>query len=262
MNRPFDGHVHVGAWRLPEFAGHASEPADLVPIYRRWAYAGALVFSTDAADNRALLEGVPRRVGELVFRHGFWVAPDLRGNLESLEDTADRWAALKIHPSILRRPLGDPAYAPYLSIAATLGIPVLVHCGRWQEMAGFGLALGVATRRPDLHFVLGHMGGDSPLLVSGCVARISGEEIGNVSLGTESIREPWVLEGALERLGASRLIFGSDYNLNHPEPFRRLIEVLDLSDAERDNIFIDNLDRLFPAAHRIHSGETRDGGSQ
>ncbi len=251
MTRPFDGHVHVGAWRLPDFAGHASDPSDLLNIYRRWAYAGALVFSTDVADNRAILETIPRRSGELEFRHAFWVAPDLPGNLSTLEETVESWAALKIHPSILRRPIDDPAFEPYLAVAASHGIPALVHCGRWQEMAGYGLVLDVAQRRPEIHFILGHLGGDSPHLVAACTARIAGQEIGNVSLGTESIREPWVLERTLEKLGPSRLVFGSDYNLNHPEPFRRLIEVLDISDSAREGIFIGNLNRLFPPAHRI-----------
>lgn len=260
MTRPFDGHVHIGAWQLPDFSGHASDAADLLFIYRRYAYAGALVFSTDAADNRGLLEAVPRQVGELAFRHAFWVAPELPGNLSTLEETAAQWAALKIHPSLLRRPIGDPSYAPYLDVAATLGIPVVVHCGRWQEMAGYGLVLDVAAMRPGLHFILGHMGGDSPHLVDGCAARIADTEITNVSLGTESIREPWVLERALERLGPRRLVFGSDYNLNHPEPFRRLIEVLDIPDAAREDIFIRNLDRLFPPAHRVLAAGDGDGG--
>ena len=260
MTRPFDGHVHIGAWRLPDFAGHASDAGDLLFIYRRFAYAGALVFSTDAAENRGLLDAVPRTVGELVFRHAFWVAPDLPDNLSTLEETADRWAALKIHPSLLRRPITDHGFAPYLDLAASLGIPVVVHCGRWQEMAGFGLVLDVAAARPDLHFILGHMGGDSPHLVAACADRIAAQTIRNVSLGTESIREPWVLERALARLGPHRLIFGSDYNLNHPEPFRRLIEVLDISDAARDDIFIGNLDRLFPPAHRVLERGAGDGG--
>ncbi len=260
MARPFDGHVHIGAWRLPDFAGHSSDAADLFSIYRRWAYAGALVFSTDAADNRGLLEAVPRQVGELVFRHAFWVAPDLPDNLRDLEETAEHWAALKIHPSLLRRPIGDPAFAPYLRTAASLGIPVVVHCGRWQEMAGYGLVLDVAKSHPRVHFILGHMGGDSPHLVSGCADRIADEAISNVSLGTESIREPWVLERALARLGPDRLVFGSDYNLNHPEPFRRLIEVLDITDAARDDIFIGNLDRLFPQGHRVLGADGPDGG--
>lgn len=261
MTRPFDGHVHVGAWRLPDFAGHASDPADLLFIYRRWAYAGALVFSTDAADNVGLLEVIPRSDGELVFRHAYWVAPEREANFDILAKTADRWAALKIHPSLLRRPISDPGFEPYLDLAASLHIPVLVHCGRWQEMAGYGLVLDVATSRKENHFILGHMGGDSPHLVADCTERISAEGIPNVSLGTESIREPWVLERAIARIGASRLIFGSDYNLNHPEPFRRLIEVLDLSDTDREDIFIRNLDRLLPPAHRICGGDM-DGDEQ
>ncbi|MBM4373136.1 MAG: hypothetical protein FJ098_15890, partial [Deltaproteobacteria bacterium] len=81
MARPFDGHVHVGAWRLPDFAGRRTDPADLLALYQRWAYAGALVFTTDSGDNRWLLDALPRRSGELELRHAYWVAPEVPGNL-------------------------------------------------------------------------------------------------------------------------------------------------------------------------------------
>lgn len=257
MVRPFDGHVHVGAWRVPDFAGLSTDAADLVTLYGRWAWSGALVFSTDAADNRGLLDAVPATAGELDFRHAFWVAPEQPDNLALLEETANRWAALKIHPSLLRLPITAPAFSPYLDLAAAMGLPVLVHCGRWAEMSGYGLALDIAAVRPDVHFILGHMGGDSPHIVAACVARVAGEDIGNVSLGTESIREPWVLERAARRLGARRLVFGSDYNLNHPEPFRRLVEILDITDEDREDIMFRNMARLLPSAHRLRGAGKR-----
>ncbi|MBM4372676.1 MAG: amidohydrolase family protein, partial [Deltaproteobacteria bacterium] len=150
-----------------------------------------------------------------------------------------------------RRPLSDPAFVPFLGLAAELAIPVVVHCGRWTEIAGFGIALDVAASAPDVRFILGHLGGDSPRLVDCCTARVAAEDPPNVFLGTESIREPWLLELALERIGPARLVFGSDYNLNHPEPFRRLVEILDLADADRELILAGNIDGLFPPRHRF-----------
>jgi len=63
------------------------------------------------------------------------------------------------------------------------------------------------------------MGGDSPHLVRACVKEILRLGLGNCFLGTESIREPWLVRRAIDRTGPDRVVFGSDYNLNEPSAF-------------------------------------------
>ncbi len=242
--RPFDAHVHIGHWTLPDFAGQGSTFDQAVQIYHRWSYSGFLAFPTDAEDGGALLQKAASYRGPLDIRVGFWARPEDATNLLEFERSASSYAVLKLHPSIQRIPATDPQYEPYLEIAESQSMPVVIHCGRWQEMAGYKLSLEVAGRHPKLPIVLAHMGGDSPHLVQGTVDAILEQKLDNAYLGTESIREPWLLSQAVDRLGSSRLIFGSDYNLNHPEPFRRLIEVLDITDAQRDNIFRHNIESL------------------
>lgn len=248
--RPIDAHVHVGRWLTPEFAGRECSVADALSVYLRWNWAGALLFPTDAGESEMLLRQVERLSGPVSFRVGFWAAPANKENLALFERDADRYAALKIHPSFLKIPATDPLLAPYCEIAARLGMPIVVHCGKWLEVAGFDKALDLAARFP-VPVILSHMGGDSPSLAFACVDQILARRGENVFLGTESIREPWVLEYAIGRLGASRLVFGSDFNLNHPEPFRRLIEVLDISDSDRDLIMARNINSLLPSQHRF-----------
>ncbi len=252
MPKPLDAHVHVGQWRLPDFGGHGSTVEQLVQLYQRWGWGGALVFPTDEANNRWLLEAVPDHAGDLVLRRAFWVDPRDPSELEFLAANAKGFAALKIHPSILRLPINDEMYQPWLEAAARLDLPVVVHCGKWLEMAGYGAALEAAEMHPKVRFILGHMGGDLPHLVKSCVREIQRLGLTNCSLGTESIREPWLLEYAIAELGPQRLVFGSDYNLNHPEVFRRLIEVLDLDDASRDLILGGNLNSLLPEGKRFY----------
>jgi predicted TIM-barrel fold metal-dependent hydrolase len=249
--RPVDAHVHVGRWSVPEFQGRAATLAEALQVYLRWNWAGAVVFPTDQAENRELLAAVRATHGPVRFVPGFWADFRQAGNLELFGSTQDSWGILKIHPSCLRVPVTDARLAPYLELAASAGLPVVVHCGRWQEVAGYRLALEAAGRYPQLPFVLAHMGGDSPDLVTAAIGELLSSGRDNVCLGTESIREPWLLESAVEKLGASRLIFGSDYNLNHPEPFRRLVEILDITDRQREQILRDNVCALLPARHRI-----------
>ncbi len=246
--RVFDGHVHVGRWRTPDFSGRATGVADAARLYGALGYFGALVMPTDTADNAGLLKALAD--ADFPFRFCAWVDPEDTGLDALLSEKTARIAALKIHPSFLRRRVIEPAFAPYLDWAAAHHAPVLVHCGRWQEMASYRFVLDVAERHPATAFILCHMGGDGSHLVEAAVARVLETGLTNVSLGTESIREYWIVQRAVDRLGPERIIFGSDYNLNHPRSFQAVIEALELDAEGRRKVFGDNLNALLPPAPR------------
>lgn len=247
--RPIDAHVHVGQWALPDFSGRTTDVAETRDLYLRFNWAGALLLPTDLGLNVELLEQAATVAGPVSFRVAFWADFREEGNLSLFRSRARDFAALKVHPSCVRAPATAPEWEPYYEIAEATGMPVVVHCGRWQEVAGYSLVFEAASRFPKANFILAHMGGDSPHLVTGATTAAAEANHDNVFFGTESIREPWLLEQAIARLGSTRLIFGSDYNLNHPEPFRRLIDVLDISDQERADIFANNINRLLPSNH-------------
>ncbi len=250
--RPIDAHVHVGSWSVPEFGGHGGGLREADQVYRRWNWGGALLFPTDSGASEPLLEEVSGLRSPVTYRVGWWADFRLAGNLERFRERKGEFAALKLHPSVLKVPATDDRLRDYLDVAEREGMPVVVHCGRWREVAGFEQALEGARRHPGCPWILAHMGGDSPHLVLDTVDALAREVgLSHVHLGTESVREPWLLERAIERLGAGRLVFGSDYNLNHPEVFRRLIEVLDVTDDDREMIFRRNVNGLLREAHRF-----------
>jgi len=240
----FDGHVHLGTWKTPDFLGHGMPARKTAEVLRRAGIREALVMPTDSGDNEGTLRAI-REEGEPGWRFAAWVDPgnpDLPGFLQREEASI---AALKFHPSFHRTPLRDPSFRPFLEWAAERGVPCVVHCGRWQEVAGWPIALEVAESLPGLPMVLAHMGGDSPGLVAGVVEALRQRDLPRVSLGTESIREPWLIAHAVRRLGASRLVFGSDHNLNEPRSFLAVIEALDLADEDRRAILQGNARRWF-----------------
>jgi predicted TIM-barrel fold metal-dependent hydrolase len=249
--RPIDGHAHVGSWNLPEFAGRTNTVADASSIYSRYNWAGALLVPTDQAQSAPLALQAAQASGPVVFRTAFWADIDAPESPARFEESVSRFAALKLHPSCHRTAVTDPRWRPFCEVASKAGLPAVVHCGRWQEVAGFAHALELAAAFPSMPVILAHMGGDSPHLVTGAVDSVLQDKLDNVFFGTESIREPWLLEMAIARLGASRLVFGSDYNLNHPEMFRRLIEVLNITDKQREAIFRNNINGLVPTPLRF-----------
>jgi len=203
----------------------------------------ALVMTTDARDNEGLLAAVRSWRGPVSLYFAAWVDPEDPDVSLFLERNKHDIAAIKVHPSFARRPITDPAFGPCLEYAEANHLPVIVHCGRWREVAGFELAVRAAVSHPGCPFILSHMGGDSPSLVKEAVAAV--RQLANVYLGTESIREYWVIAEAIDALGPGRLVFGSDFNLNHPATFLATIRAIGLDRASEALILGDNARRLF-----------------
>jgi predicted TIM-barrel fold metal-dependent hydrolase len=246
----FDAHVHVGRWQLPDFGGHGSDLDDVSGVLSATGFTGALVMPTDAGDNAGTLAALDAYRGPLSFLFAPWIDPRDASLPAFLDANAGRIAALKFHPSFCRLPLTAPEFRPFLQHAADRGLPCVVHCGRWQEVAGWSITLQVVESLPRVPFILSHMGGDSPGLVAGAAAAIHERHLDNAYLGTESIREPWVVGRALAVLGSERLVFGSDHNLNHPGSFLAVIEALGLSAAQRAAILGGNARRILA----LHAG--------
>ncbi|NOZ02533.1 MAG: amidohydrolase family protein [Deltaproteobacteria bacterium] len=239
----FDAHVHVGKWQTPDFAGRSSDLDDVSSVLADAGLTGALLMPTDAVDNQGLLEAIRAFDTDMNLLFAAWIDPEAPG-LKAFLDHGDV-RALKFHPSFQRRPITDESFRPFLELAARRGLPVVVHCGRWREVAGFELALEAASRYPGVPFVLSHMGGDSAELVLGAARAIGDNHLQNVYLGTESIREYWLVQRALDIVGPRRVVFGSDHNLNHPASFLAVVEALDISSAERNLVLGGNAKRLF-----------------
>ncbi len=248
----FDAHVHVGTWQTPDFAGRASGLDDVRAVLIQAGITGALVMPTDTGDNDGLLDALDDSPGDPAGILGpellmaVWIDPHRPGpTMDFLERANPRIRALKCHPSFARLPLTAPEYRPFLAYARDHDLPVVTHCGRWREVAGWEVALEAAAAFPTIPFVLSHMGGDGPLLVAGAAAAIHERRLSHVYLGTESIREYWVVGRAIDTLGPERLVFGSDHNLNHPGSFLAVIDALHLDAGDRARIMGGNARDLF-----------------
>ncbi|MBM4395578.1 MAG: amidohydrolase family protein [Deltaproteobacteria bacterium] len=251
--RVFDAHVHVGRWLTPDFAGRESDLADAAGVLAGAGVTGALVMTTDARDNEGVLAAVRAWQGPLELRFAAWADPADPAALPFLARNAGEVAALKVHASFARLPITDPAFEPFLAHAGRAGLPVVVHCGRWREVAGWEMALEAADRHPEVPFILSHMGGDSPALVLGAAQAVRDRGLANAHLGTESIREYWLVRRALDLVGPEKVLFGSDHNLNHPGAFLAVARALGLDAASEALVLGGN-------ARRLLAGSRRPGG--
>jgi predicted TIM-barrel fold metal-dependent hydrolase len=112
---------------------------------------------------------------------------------------------LKLHPTTT---LAHPAAEPTVKLmrrCGELGIPVLFHCGDDPYTTPQAIAAGAAQAR-DTVVVLGHMGGYFHV----DEAITAAERLESLVLETSAMPYPGKIAEAVERIGADRVVFGSD----------------------------------------------------
>jgi predicted TIM-barrel fold metal-dependent hydrolase len=167
--------------------------------------------------------------------------PNYRDEVPALLDRAVAMGVkgVKLHPTTtLAHPAGEATVA-LLQRAGDLGLPVLFHCGDdpYTTPQTFSLA---AERAPGCTIVLGHMGGY--LHVEDAIA--AAEAHPNLYLETSAMPHPPLIRTAVERIGAQRVIFGSDGPGCNPKLEVDKVTRLGLADADLDLVLHGNALRL------------------
>jgi predicted TIM-barrel fold metal-dependent hydrolase len=235
-----DGHIHAGYWSPGQFLGRGVSFDDLDRCMRECSIGGAVLTSTDLRENDSVIDFMK---GSSNIRYWFfpWVNPSVEGDLGYIEKRRVLINGIKLHPSCDRIKVTDARVKPFLEFARREHLPVMVHCGRWQEMSSYEFAIEVARGYPDIDLILSHMGGDTPELETATIKAIKQGNLTNVYLGIEGVREYWAVQRAVEEIGADRIIFGSDFPLGHPKMYLGLVDALSISDTEKGLILEKNM---------------------
>jgi uncharacterized protein len=139
----------------------------------------------------------------------FFFADPVR-DVESYRAAAGQFRGLEVSPAVHGFRLDDPAVAELVTIAAAAGHPVYLVClGRAGARTADLVVL--ARRFPGVTFVWGHCG-HTGLDVAG-LAEIAA--VPNVLAETSGCLTV-TARLAVRRLGAARVLFGTEYPLQHP----------------------------------------------
>ncbi len=238
-----DGHIHAGYWSPRMFLGRGTSFEAMEACLTECGIDGAILTSTDQRDNHSVAAFI---AGSNTKKYWFfpWVKPGVEDDLAYIRENRAVIHGIKLHPSCDKIKVTDVKAEPFLRFAADEGLPVMVHCGRWQEMSSYRFALEAAARYPEARFILSHMGGDTPELEMGTIRGITGGGLDNVSLGIEGVREYWAVQKAVDELGAEKVVFGSDFPLGHPRMYMGLVDALKLAPGQKRLILGGNALRL------------------
>ncbi|MWA09127.1 amidohydrolase family protein [Streptomyces sp. BA2] len=185
-------------------------------------------------DNDAVLETCAGTDGRLV---PFFFANPHRPPDEYRARAAE-FRGLEVSPAVHGIGLTDPRVEELVGVAAEFGHPVYVVCLN-RPGAGVADLVGLARRFPRVDFVLGHSGIGNIDFYALTLIR----DEANISLETSG-GYTCVADAALDRLGAGRVVFGSEFPLQHPAVELAKFRALRIPPEQWRQIAWDNAHRL------------------
>lgn len=146
---------------------------------------------------------------------------------------------IKYHPSVSDCEITDKRMEQFISIISAYKFPILVHCGRyWKSYIDYLLV--VAKKYPEINFIAAHLGGTAIQLARKSINKALSANLSNVYMDTSSIKQPWLIEDAVNKLGSDRIIFGSDEPYADLRINKKCVEYADISLQEKEKIFYKN----------------------
>jgi hypothetical protein len=172
------------------------------------------------------------------------VNPHLQENaVRSVKEAVGKqgFKGVKFHPRNEAFAINSEELAfPLAELAAKLGVPILIHTGE-PDTYGFAqptLVGGLADSFPDLTLIIGHMGKrlyEDAILVA--------RWFENIILET-SFRSPRDITRAVRRVGADRVVYGSDMPFGLPALEMMKIDLCDISPEEKEMVLGANMARI------------------
>ncbi|MBO3802950.1 MAG: amidohydrolase [Candidatus Brockarchaeota archaeon] len=253
--RIIDAHSHC--WIRPGSAD-ASPARELVEEMDRFGIEKSLVLSTRTNLETLKISAFdPKRLFPVASAHP---AGNLDSDLRAVEENAGKFKAIKLYPGYEPFYPSQPICEPVYEFAERVGLPVLFHSGDFASPSGrlkYAHPLHVdevAVQHPDLRIVICHFG--NPWIEDAAEIASKNE---NVFLDLSGLTGPPTkysdryfehlarqVSGAIYYIGdAGKVLFGSDRPTTRVEDAIRLVEKLDVDEADRKLIFYENAENLF-----------------
>ena len=170
--------------------------------------------------------------------------------MDGFEEELDRLQelglrGLKIHPEFQKLPIDDPSGIETYRSIARRGLPVLFHMGDSRyDFSTPQRLMHLLRQVPDLRVIAAHFGGWQAWELS-YEHPLPENVLYDTSSTTPMIPREFVLR-MLDRFGAERFLFGSDFPMWEPKRMVEQIEALGLDVETLSRIFYRNFMQLLP----------------
>ncbi|GAA1719621.1 4-hydroxyphenyl-beta-ketoacyl-CoA hydrolase [Fodinicola feengrottensis] len=259
-----DVHAHLGPYSL--FFVPDSDASAMVDVMRRTGVRVAVLSSHRAiqydahSGNSETLRAADRFPDRIA---GYAVVNPWQRPERELRRLAGepRFVGVKVHPDLHEYPLTGAAYEPLWEYAADRGLPVLTHTWHTSPYDDPEVVDAVLVRHPGVRLILGHSG-VSPAGMAASVPVVRRHPAAYLEVCGSSMTGPLV-RWLVEQVGASRVLFGSDFPFIDQRMSLGRVVGAGLTAAAATAVLGGNAARLFgwPASRNqtlVATGEARD----
>jgi predicted TIM-barrel fold metal-dependent hydrolase len=242
-----DCHGHIGVH--PDFPAYQADADAMVAVMdqlniERLAVTSTLACYNDCPRGNAEIEAVLRRHPERFFGY-VTVNPNPPGQAVA---ELERWAGfhrpplIKLHPGLHKYPVHGEHYKPIWDYANQHEAVVLVHTWDSDPNCGPLLFPSIARAHPKARILLGHSGVTWRGIMQ---AMEAAEAAPNLFLDLASSQHHrLILEKCARRVGAERILFGSDMPFLEASMTLAHVLTAKISDAEKEKILRTNFSTL------------------
>ena len=252
--RVIDSHTHVDEY---EAFGWFDPPEAIIELMDEAGIEKAVIMTyADApvlkADALRYIHDASKKYPDRLIPYAR-INPHFDGAAALLEEAIVdlKMKGLKIHQESVTAPAHHDSVIKLVKKAAEFDAPVLFHSG--DEALSLPLQFTkLAEAAPEATIILAHMGGyhhnDDAMRVC--------EKYENLLLDTSACPYPAKIKEAIERLGAHRVLFGSDGPGCNPKLELQKVKRIGLSESEESMVFHDNIMTIL---ERVRHEASRSG---
>jgi uncharacterized protein len=232
----FDSHMHVGSFE--SMFGVSLDRDGIDELMREHGITGGVVFYPDHEYVREVVESIPGLYAL------YWGNPRVPGYIEELREYLDhpKFIGLKLHPLIDGFHPNDPSVHPMIEAVEERGYPTLIHGGHPIFTLPWSIE-ELAVSFPGARIVIGHMGHGNVVYINASIDVALRRP--NVYLETSGMPMHTKIREAYERVGETRVLFGTDVPFHHPVVEIAKVRVSGLDDAAVDRVLNKNGRLLF-----------------
>lgn len=236
MSSIFDSHMHVGAFE--SMFGVSLDRDGIAALMEEYGIGNGVVFHPDNALVAEVVESIQGLYGLV------WGNPRLPGYLEEAKRFLDhpKFIGMKMHPLLDGFHPNDSAVHPLIELLLARDYPVLIHCGHPIFSLPWSIE-ELAVSFPNARIVLGHMGHGNVVYINGAIDVALRNS--NVYLETSGMPMHTKIREAYERVGETRVLFGTDVPFHHPVVEIEKVRLSGLDDAAVERVLSRNGRLLF-----------------
>jgi uncharacterized protein len=230
-----DAHMHVGEFPLFNVRMDADQ---LRATFSHYGISAGMVFYPDNQYVREVVESVEGAYGLV------WANPHKEGFLEEALALLEhpRFLGVKLHPLLDAYHPNDPALHPLIRELISRDMPVLVHCGHPIFTLPWSIE-ELAIEFPAAKIILGHMGHGNVVYIRGAIDVAERNE--NVYLETSGMPMHTKIPEAVDRVGPTKVMYGSDAPFHEVGVEIRKVQVSGLDPEMLDRVLAKNARLLF-----------------